>query len=145
MSLKANSGCSSQVGYQQRFQNGPQRLNLSRPGCFYMGTIIHEFLHALGFYHMHSASNRDDYISIQWENIQSGKEHNFNKFGTETITDFGVDYDLLSIMHYGAYDFSANQQATIEPKDSAYKQLIGQRVGLSEKDIARINKMYNCS
>lgn len=64
---------------------------------------------------MQSASNRDDYIAIKWENIQKGKEHNLDKYGTDFTTDFDVDYDLLSIMHYGAFDFSANQEATIEP------------------------------
>lgn len=114
VTLKSNSGCSGQVGYQKRFQNGPQRLNLSKR-CFYTGTIIHEFLHALGFYHMQSASNRDDYITIKWENVQKGKEYNFDKYETDVVTDFDIEYDLLSIMHYGAYDFSVNQKATIEP------------------------------
>lgn len=112
--LKANSGCSSQVGYQKGFQIGSQRLNLSK-GCLYTGTIIHEFLHTLGFYHMQSASNRDDYITVKWENVQKGKEHNFNKYETDLVTDFDIEYDLLSIMHYGAYAFSANQEPTIAP------------------------------
>lgn len=90
-------------------------MNLNRPGCLYTGTIIHEFLHALGFYHMQSATDRDEYVTIMWENIEKGKEHNFDKFGSEVITDFSVKYDYLSIMHYGAFDFSANRQATIEP------------------------------
>lgn len=64
---------------------------------------------------MQSASNRDDYITVKWENVQKGKEHNFNMYGTDFVTDFDIGYDLLSIMHYGAYDFSANQEPTIEP------------------------------
>ncbi|KAJ6641051.1 Zinc metalloproteinase nas-4 [Pseudolycoriella hygida] len=144
VNLTANSGCSSQVGYQGRLQNGPQRLNLSKSGCFSLGTIVHEFLHALGFYHMQSASNRDDFVTIKWENIQTGKEHNFEKYGANVITDFGISYDYLSVMHYSAYAFSSNKEATIEPQDLAYKNLIGQRNGLSEKDIAKINIMYNC-
>lgn len=113
--LKANSGCSSQVGYQRRFQNGPQRLNLNRPGCLYTGIIIHEFLHTLGFFHTQSAPNRDDYITINWDNIEKGKENNFVKYGSNSVTDFDIEYDMLSIMHYGAFYFSANRQPTIEP------------------------------
>lgn len=79
-----------------------------------MGTIIHEFLHTLGFFHTQSASNRDEYVTINWENIEKGKEHNFNKYGTNIVTDFGIEYDYLSIMHYGAYYFSVNQEPTIE-------------------------------
>ena len=39
------------------------------------GTIIHELLHALGFEHMHSATDRDKYVEIKWKNIQKGNVH----------------------------------------------------------------------
>jgi hypothetical protein len=41
------------------------------------GTVLHELLHALGFYHQQSATERDDYVIINWQNIQSG---NFSVF-----------------------------------------------------------------
>lgn len=75
-------------------RGGRQQLNLTpnqiEVGCFRLGTIIHEFLHALGFYHMQSASERDDYVEIVWENIQSGTEGNFAKYNDSIITNFGV-------------------------------------------------------
>lgn len=75
-------------------QGGWQQLNLQpyniNSGCFMVGTIIHEFMHALGFHHMQSASERDDYVRIAWENIESGSEGNFNKYSSSTITNFGV-------------------------------------------------------
>jgi hypothetical protein len=37
-----------------------------------VGIVIHEFLHALGFYHQHSAIDRDDYVTINWQNIEPG-------------------------------------------------------------------------
>ncbi|KRG07932.1 uncharacterized protein Dmoj_GI25857, partial [Drosophila mojavensis] len=44
-------GCYSYVGYR----NQVQQLNLQNyaldTGCFRLGSIVHEFLHALGFYH----------------------------------------------------------------------------------------------
>ncbi|KAJ8878832.1 hypothetical protein PR048_019420 [Dryococelus australis] len=64
-----SSGCWSYVGRL----NGGQMLNLQIPGCFRHGTIVHEFLHALGFYHQQSTHNRDDYVTIVWENIRSGE------------------------------------------------------------------------
>lgn len=112
--IKANNaGCSSNVGF---LNSGMQRLNLE-PGdfCFRIGTIIHEFLHTLGFYHMHSATERDDYVTIMWENILPGTEGNFNTYGPDRITNFGVDYDILSVMHYNAYSATRNGFATIVP------------------------------
>ncbi|XP_075990488.1 zinc metalloproteinase nas-4-like [Anticarsia gemmatalis] len=43
-------------------------LNLAR-GCFKHGTVVHEMLHTLSFYHMQSTFDRDDFVTIVWENI----------------------------------------------------------------------------
>jgi hypothetical protein len=45
-------------------------------------------------------------------------------------------------MHYNAYAFSANGQATILQKKSGVT--IGQRVQLSATDIAEVRAYYNC-
>nr|AGM32350.1 zinc metalloproteinase [Coptotermes formosanus] len=135
-----DSGCWSYVGRL----GGRQQLNLalSTPpyGCFPLGTIIHELLHALGFYHQQSATERDDYVTILWENIEEGKEHNFDKYDANLITNFGVSYDYGSIMHYGPYAFSKNGLKTIEPKDPNAE--IGQNAGFSDKDLQKLEKMY---
>lgn len=112
-----DSGCHSNVGYLAR---GRQSLNLQlfvpEMGCFRQRTIVHEFLHTLGFYHMQSNYDRDDYVKIVWENILSGTESNFNKYEPDRITNFGEIYDIRSIMHYAAYSFTKNGYATIVPE-----------------------------
>lgn len=70
---------------------------------------------ALGFYHMQSAHDRDDYVQIKWNNIISGYESNFNKYGPKVVTHFNGSYDYDSIMHYGAFGFSKNGDPTIVP------------------------------
>ncbi|XP_022194298.2 zinc metalloproteinase nas-13 [Nilaparvata lugens] len=130
-------GCWSFAGRQ----GGGQVLNLSKK-CVQHGVVVHEFLHALGFYHQQSASDRDQFIKIHWENIKEDHKHNFKKYTESKVTDLGVSYDYSSIMHYGPYAFSKNEKRTITTVEKDVK--IGQRKGLSKKDKKKLNKMYNC-
>ena len=71
---------------------------------FFLRTIMHEFMHALGLFHMQSRPDRDNYVQIHFDNIQDGKEHNFNK--CESCLTFDVPYDAKSFMHYKYYYFA---------------------------------------
>lgn len=62
-------GCWSLVG---RHEHG-QVVNLQNPGCMHHGVIVHEFMHAVGFYHQQSAANRDEWVTINWKNIKPGE------------------------------------------------------------------------
>ncbi|CAH2100031.1 unnamed protein product [Euphydryas editha] len=138
------SGCYSNVGlstgdHDDSEEEEDQVLNLAK-GCFKHGTVVHEMLHTLGFYHMQSTYDRDDFVQIVWENIKPGVEYNFAKYTVDTVTDFGVPYDYGSVMHYPATAFSKNGNKTIIPLQEDVK--IGQRIGLSESDVLKLNRMY---
>ncbi|XP_067290148.1 astacin-like metalloendopeptidase isoform X2 [Pseudorasbora parva] len=129
-----SNGCASYVGCL----GGKQAL-LVGPLCK-PGNICHEILHSLGLYHEHSRYDRDDHITILYENIASGKEDNFLKKDGNTL---GLKYDMGSILHYGEKYFSRNGKPTIQPKESEVK--IGQRTHLSKLDVQRLRKLYHCT
>uniref|UniRef100_A0A8C4S684 Metalloendopeptidase n=1 Tax=Erpetoichthys calabaricus TaxID=27687 RepID=A0A8C4S684_ERPCA len=134
-------GCWSFVG---DLQTG-QELSLG-DGCDHKAVIEHELLHALGFYHEQSRTDRDDYVNIHWEEVQQGKEHNFVKYNDSFITDQNTPYDYESIMHYGPYSFNKNVSApTVTCKIPEFDNIIGQYLDFSNMDIIRLNRMYNCS
>ncbi|XP_072552084.1 meprin A subunit alpha-like [Salminus brasiliensis] len=134
-------GCWSMVG---DLKEG-QRLSLGE-NCDYKGTIMHEILHALGFYHEQSRTDRDEYINIWWNQIIPGMEHNFNKYDDSFITDQNTPYDYESIMHYGPYSFNADPRyPTMTAKDPELTKVLGQYNDFSSLDLLRLNRMYNCS
>ena len=61
--------CASLLGHL----GDKQVVSLQRFGCVRHGIIQHELLHALGFYHEHTRSDRDKYVRINWENINKRK------------------------------------------------------------------------
>ncbi|XP_050434322.1 uncharacterized protein LOC126841740 [Adelges cooleyi] len=134
-----NTGCWSSVGKI----GGRQEVNLQSPGCLTKkGTVMHEMLHAAGFMHEQNRPDRDKYVTVNYNNIQSGRENNFEKAQSSMIDDQGVGYDYRSVMHYSSNAFSKNGQATIDPKTRGVT--MGQRDGLSRKDVQKIQKMYKC-
>lgn len=42
-------------------------------GCEYKGTILHEIVHLLGFYHEHNRKDRDSYLKIYEDNLDPGR------------------------------------------------------------------------
>ncbi|XP_074649329.1 hatching enzyme 1.2-like [Tubulanus polymorphus] len=128
-------GCYSKVG----MTGGMQDMSLDqRAGCLNEGIIQHEFLHALGFIHEQSRSDRDEYITINWENIHPTMINNFNRDNTNNLD---LPYTYGSLMHYGKYAFSANGRPTMEPKDRKAK--IGSRK-LHDRDVLMVQKYYGC-
>ncbi|KAH8378320.1 hypothetical protein KR093_010743 [Drosophila rubida] len=137
-------GCYSYVGYRNRVQQLNLQNNSLDVGCFRLGTIVHEFLHALGFYHQQSTWNRDEYVRIVEENITDGMEHNFDKYDNKTVDNYGTAYDYGSVMHYPTTAFSKNGEMTIVPLEEGAEKVMGQRLQMSAADIDKLNTMYKC-
>ncbi|NXA37592.1 MEP1A protein, partial [Eudromia elegans] len=139
--FRKESGCWSMVGDQKTGQN----LSIGS-GCDHKAIVEHEILHALGFYHEQSRMDRDDYVTIWWDEILTGREHNFLKYDDSFISDLNTPYDYESVMHYAPFSFNKNESIpTITAKIPAFDNIIGQRLDFSSIDLERLNRMYNCT
>lgn len=140
------SGCSSHVGYK----GGVQDLQLSA-NCG-QGAAIHEIGHALGLWHEQSRSDSSDHVLKKMQNVQAGREHNFETYAErgQPGIDLGA-YDFGSLMHYGSWSFSTGTCTVANPAGCTITHLDGsyiteyQRSVLSDGDLAGIQAMYpNC-
>ncbi|KAM8725700.1 low choriolytic enzyme-like [Acanthopagrus schlegelii] len=136
LSIEPRYGCASLLGRT----GDKQVLSLQRYGCVSQGIIQHETLHALGFYHEHTRSDRDQYIKINWDNINPYFTFNFKKQDTNNLN---TPYDYSSIMHYGRTAFGTRRSETIVPIPDP-SVAIGNRDALSKTDILRVNRLYKC-
>lgn len=143
--IRNASGNSSNVGMEGGEQ-GIWIFNWDRPFV-----MAHELAHTLGIWHEQSRPDRDRYVQINWGNIQSGMENNFDRHddaGLFPDDRYGLPdaqtYDFDSVMHYSRTAFSANGQPTItvKPPNEAWQARIGQRDHLSRLDILTVSFLY---
>ncbi|KAJ7351775.1 hypothetical protein OS493_035718 [Desmophyllum pertusum] len=134
----SGSGCSSDIGYRP---NKIQEVVLG-PGCQYKGTIAHEIMHLLGFYHEQTRLDRDQYITVNFANIQNGFE---GEFTTRNQNNLGIPYDRKSIMQYTGNSFanSAGGKTMVSKGDA--NEVLGQLANMNDKDLDKINKLYTCA
>lgn len=138
--VTAGHGCSSYVGKI----GGTQRLSIGNGFEYWItcptGSITHEFMHAIGFWHEHMRLDRDKYVDIFWENMVSGAEYNYQMISPTRDMDIGDKLDYNSIMMYGSLSFSKNGEYTMLKKDGSV--LPYNRTAPSAKDLEAINMLY---
>lgn len=162
-------GCWSYMGKVQNddYFKHYQKLSMD-PGCWEMrpgqkaiGVVMHELMHALGFFHEQSRSDRDEYIRVNVENLTTatkGSEewkdaiYNWKKM-PEGLEMHDTTYDYNSIMHYLPMMGSMNGKPVIERLNQPHgsngetwtEELVdGFYTGLSAHDIFEIREAYNC-
>ncbi|KQM76278.1 hypothetical protein ASE74_19700 [Pedobacter sp. Leaf216] len=127
-----SGGNNSPLGWRKNRVNTVNLYNYN-----YVGILMHEVMHSLGVMHEQCRPDRDQYVIINYGNIQSGLEYNFN-----TDPNFGGHgpFDFQSVMLYGAYSFSSNGNPTITRLDGS--TFNGQRDALSIGDIEGLKALY---
>ena len=115
----------------------------------------HELGHALGFSHEHQRWDRDQYVTIHYENIKAGREHDYDWEARTNWLVTTLPYDYKSIMHYRVCWASKCEDechdgvgdspcAVIQPRDKKYDSVIGQWTdnGLSQLDAEKARLAY---
>jgi Astacin (Peptidase family M12A) len=145
-------GCFSNIGRVGGMQNMSLQRNFTYykddelvvGGCMTPQTVMHEFIHAVGYTHMHVHSARDDFVKINMNYVQEHARNNFNRISSIDYMNFDTPYDYESIMHYEKNAFAIDDQDTIVPVDLKYLNVIGKAMHLSDGDVKRINRINDC-
>ena len=129
---------------------GAQEVSLQRPAtptsghCVHLGTIAHEFIHALGFFHEQGRADRDNFVTVNTANIIDGYAYNFDKI-TSGYDYLGAAYDLDSIMHYENTAFSKNGLPTIVAKNGKTLLNAAYKNDITDIDVKELRAYYKCT
>jgi len=162
------------VSYLQIFDStGGTNSNFSLVGAGFPGqpvsifnweehfVIVHELGHALGFWHEQGRFDRNDFVRINYGNIDNSPcapvvGCGFNFEHPPLSGEYGP-YDLDSVMHYGQCDFSrcigcpnstdptcteGGRTITVLPPNEAMQNTIGHLDHLSKKDAMVMSFLY---
>ena len=105
---------------------------------------MHEIGHALGYIHTQCRVDRNSFVNIVFDNIQTEYSANFFlwTYGTIRFLDVDLPYDFGSIMHYNSLAFTKNYRATITALDTRFGRTMGQRDQATFYDYKSINRLY---
>jgi len=143
-STTAGVSFSSSIGQS----GGQQSITIWDTHWSWTGLIAHELMHALGLRHEHKRPDRDNYIVINYGNIDPTYHSQFN-IDPNAIAH--GPYDFESIMHYDdcAFNICASgcsyptcTSIWVPPPNDGFQNVIGQLNALSEGDKAVLTMMY---
>jgi len=115
----------------------------------------HELGHVLGFFHEHARWDRDQHVTIHYENIKPGRQEDYDWVPRTNWLVSSIPYDYYSIMHYrvcwaGKCESQCKDGdgsspcAVIDPLGTNYDRVIGQwgDNGISASDAQKVRLIY---
>ena len=104
-----------------------------------VGTLLHEMGHVLGFWHEQARSDRDTYVTVNYNNIIKGSRSNFDQVldNAQNLTL----YDYRSVMHYIPFAFSRNGGPALDSIPGGIP--LSNPTGYTESDIDGVHRLYN--
>ncbi|CAJ0961622.1 unnamed protein product, partial [Mesorhabditis belari] len=141
---RQNEGCYTIVG-RQPGRNVVMLEANDRATCVEPDIVIHELFHTIGLWHEHMRNDRDQYIRVNFDNIPSYYQSQFEKVTPDEATTYDIPYDYRSVMHYAEDAFAKPGRISMQTVNPSYQRIIGKAVDAAQSDYAKVCIMYGCN
>ncbi|XP_061175931.1 meprin A subunit beta-like [Saccostrea echinata] len=110
--------------------------------CVSRSALVYNLARILGLPDEHTRDDRDNYINIHWNNIET--EAINRKIYNESSSKIGdMPYDFTSVTHVGPFEHALDtRKPTLSSKYEGVH--FGDHLNLSVIDVIKIRQMYNC-
>ncbi|KAF7637328.1 hypothetical protein Mgra_00003297 [Meloidogyne graminicola] len=128
-------GCGTNLGV-----NGFEEIqHLIEYTCPDAATASHEVMHALGFEHEMIRMDRNKYVWINFDDVDSDYTEQYYRLFSSV--QYEQPYDFGSVMHYAPI-YEGDERFSIIALFRDYQQTMGQRKDISFKDAKLLNRVY---
>uniref|UniRef100_A0AC35FMV6 Metalloendopeptidase n=1 Tax=Panagrolaimus sp. PS1159 TaxID=55785 RepID=A0AC35FMV6_9BILA len=139
-----NQGCYTTVG-RQSGKNVVMLEANALATCVEHDIVVHELMHTLGLWHEHMRADRDKFIKVHYENIETAYYSQFEKVPPSEATTYNITYDYRSVMHYAKDAFGKSSSVvTMETLDPKFQNVIGKVTDPAPSDYYKICSIYQC-
>lgn len=139
--------------YHRNDRHRPDYVNIDyrlvEKGSVPLGTFLHEFMHVLGFLHTQQRTDRDRYVNVIADRLDSKCADQYAPAPSGS-RDYPTKYDFKSILHYPAracskLDGKRSMKAKALPPLGWWQERhMGSRKGLTKSDVISIKRAYEC-
>lgn len=105
----ATGQCEAEEGYQP---NSPQPQPMGGASNCSIATILHEMGHVIGLWHEQSRSDRNSFVTVNFQNVIKGSRFNFDIIQDNIQNQ--TPYDYASLMQYPAFVQTRNGGPSLE-------------------------------
>ncbi len=134
-------GCSSKIGSQAK-QVTDRSLPTMQFAWFDVGTVLHEFGHAVGLIHEHQNPKGND---IEWDKTELYKWGNDQGWGRDKVDEQIINRMKLNSINGSEYDPKSIMLYFYPPKVTTNKKGTSQNLVLSDTDKNTIKDQYGDS
>ncbi|KAK0419108.1 hypothetical protein QR680_013957 [Steinernema hermaphroditum] len=126
------------------YDNSDQTVSIGE-GCGNFNDAAHELLHALGLDHTMNRHDREKYVHFVANATSESGQSVYTITNKTHNNNYGVDYDLTSLMHYNPYGFVIGNEPNLIAVDPDKQHSIGKHfIGPSHSDLLMLNRLHKC-
>ncbi|XP_060073890.1 meprin A subunit beta-like [Ylistrum balloti] len=112
--------------------------------CQHKSGVMMMLLLALGLDYEHRRPDRDNYVTVEIDNVRDGYKSMYQKLSPADDELLGIPYDFESLTHFSPYQ-NANNSLSPTMTSTVSSSSLGNKDRMSVSDVKKLQIAYDCA